>query len=725
VADVAPEGRLEATFVRSPVAHARLLDVDLAAAREMPGVTGAWAAGDLDLEPMGFPQRTQARDEMVRPPLAADRVRFVGEPVAVVVADDRYAGEDATAAVRLELEPLPVVLDPAEAARDDAPRLFDGVTNVANVRDVGRSVDDVIDGAPVVVRARYVNERVVPCSIETHGIVAVPRDGGLQVWCSHQAPHRLHGVLTRALELAPEKVRVVAPDVGGAFGSKSQTFPEYLVVARLALDLGRPVRWIEDRVESFTATTHGRGQHQSVTLASDRDGRLLGLEVEIDADIGAYPHTGEQTVGMTTWVMSGCYRIPRVFARSRAVVTNKTPTASYRGAGRPEAAFAVERTMDLLARELSIDPAELRRKNFIPPDAFPYESPTGAVYDSGRYEQALDQALELADYRSLRDEQARRRSEGGKPLGIGISSYIERSGGGPGSTEHGTVEVHGDGRIIARSGTASQGQGHLTALAQVVASALEVPLERIDLRQGDTAEVAAGTGTFGSRSMQVGGGALHDAALQVLDRAGMHAAEMLGVSTEDISYADEAFRSPGGDAVSLQDVAGRAGGLRATADFGPPQAFPFGTHVAVVEIDPDTGRVEVLRLVEVDDCGVVVNPQLVRGQATGSTVQGLGQALYEKAGYTEQGAPSATSFFSYAIPNAAVVPGVVHGDSVTPNPNVPLGTKGAGEAGCIGTPPAVVNAVADAVDLARDDRLDMPLLPEKVWAAMTAVRARR
>lgn len=718
VADVRPQGCLEAAFVRSSVAHAHVRRVETSPARAVPRVVGAWSAADLDLAPMGFPPRTEAPAAMARPPLATERVRYVGDPVAVVVAEDRYAAEDGVDAVLLDLEPLEAILDPRTGADPAATKLFDGAGNVASVREVGGPVDDAVARAPVVVVARYHIDRVAPSSLETHGIVVDPRAGGIDVWCSHQAPHRLRGVLARVFEMEPAAVRVRSPDVGGAFGAKSQIFPEYLVVARLALDLGRPVRWIEDRREAFFATTHGRGQYQTVTLAADEDGKLQALRLEIDADIGAYPHTGEFVPSMSLWVSSGCYEIPRIHARSRAVVTNKTPTASYRGAGRPEAAFAVERTMDLLARHLDLDPAELRRRNFVPPYAFPYASATGALYDSGDYGGSLAAALDLADYESFRAEQARRRTAGGDPIGIGICSYIERSGGQLGSSEFGAVEVWGDGWVVARSGTSSQGQGHLTSLAQIVATIFEVPLEQVDVRAGDTAEVAKGTGTFGSRSIQVGGGALYEAAMRVRAEGLTHAARLFETRPELITYARGAYVS-GEHRVSLHEVARAAGGIRAEEEFAPPQAFPFGTHVAVVEVDAGTGRVRVVRLVSVDDCGIVVNPAIVREQSIGSMVQGLGQALFEKVDYSQAGIPLATSFFTYALPTAASVPQIVHEDRTTPNPNVALGTKGAGESGCIGTPPAIVNAVADALG---DPRLalDMPLLPERVWRTLRA-----
>ncbi|HEX6468270.1 MAG TPA: xanthine dehydrogenase family protein molybdopterin-binding subunit [Streptosporangiaceae bacterium] len=743
VADIRPPGCLDAAFTRSHLAHAELRGVDVRAAGAAPGVAYAAAAGDLPgLPDVARPPRGGPPPEMRRPALAGDRVRFAGEPIAVVAAADRYAAADAAELVDVDLAPLPSVLDPVAAAETGSPALFDGCGNVAAVHTYGAPVDDVLAAAPVVVEARLDDQRVSPMSIEPRGIVVEPRgDGTYRVWCSHQAPHRLAGDLAGAFGLDRGAVRVAAPRVGGAFGAKSQTHPEYLAVFALAMRLGRPVRWIEDRAEALTAATHGRDQHALMRIAADERGRILALDVEIVADVGAYPHTGGFIPDMTCWVLAGPYAVPRLHVRARSVVTNKAPTASYRGAGRPEAAYFIERTVDRLAERLGLDPAELRRRNFIPEDAFPYTSPTGAVYDSGRYASALDLALELAGYDELRAEQRRRRAEreaehgaedgaereadhGAAPLlGVGIASWIERSGGARGLGEFAAAEVTEAGEIVARVGTSSQGQGHELTFAQIAAEALDVPPERITVVLGDTGEVRQGAGAFGSRSVQVGGSALYRACQALLAAATARAVELLG---GEVTYAGGIFRvagagatgAPSGAEMSLDQVAARTGRLAAEDIFTPPQAFPFGSYVAVVEVDRRTGVVAIRRLAAVDDCGVVINPGAVEGQIIGSIAQGIGQALYERVVYDEDGQPVTATLLDYTVPTAAEMPDIALGEHVTPNPNVPLGTKGAGESGCIGAPPAVVNAVWDA--LAGHDRsaLQLPVTPDRVWRCL-------
>lgn len=720
VADLSVDGCLEAVFVRSYEAHGELVSVDVAEACSVPGVAGAWAAVDLpDLPDVRFPPNCKAPAGMRWPALSRGRVRYVGEPVAVVLGDDRYAAEDGAAGVFVEIEPRPALLDPVEAAASDV-HLFEGCGNVSSVREYGAPVDDVMARAPVVIEETIRNQRLVPASIEARAILVVPEGDGATIWASHQAPHRLQRALAKSVGLDPSSVRVVVPRVGGAFGAKSQTYPEYVVVAYLALMLGRPVRWIEDRREAFAGATHGRGQTQHLRLAADEQGRIFALEALIDADIGAYPHTGDFVPSMTAWVMSGAYEIPRLYVRTRSIVTNQTPTASYRGAGRPEAAFGIERMVDKLAHRLGIDPAEIRLRNFISPDRFPYESPTGAVYDSARHADALRKALELVEYESLRAEQAGRRAAGEGPLlGIGIASYVERSGGQPGSSEYGSVEVDPDGTIVGRSGTSPQGQGNTTALAQIVATAFEVDLGRVKVVQSDTSEVPVGTGTFASRSIQVGGSALHQASVEVIDEALRRAAKRFEVASSDVSYAEGMVMSCSGESLPLTELLDD-GPLISEVEFAAPQAFPFGTYVAVVEIDPETGGIDLLRMVVVDDCGVVINPQGVRGQTIGSLVQGIGQALFEQIPYDEAGQPLVSTMMDYSLPTLAEVPEVTLGEMVTPNPNVPLGTKGAGEAGCIGAPPAIVNAVVDALG-GYDSGIDMPVTPEKVWRALSAL----
>jgi aerobic carbon-monoxide dehydrogenase large subunit len=658
------------------------------------------------------PARSGAASAMPRPALARDRVRFAGEPVAIVVGEDRYVAEDAAENIVVDIDPLEAVLDPTEAAASSV-RLFDGHSNVAATKEYGAPVDDVMDAAPVVVAMAIRNQRLAPTSIEARAVIVEPSDAGLTVWVSHQAPHRLKRELAAALDLDPDAVRVVCPRVGGAFGAKSQTFPEYIAVAYLARQLGRPVRWIEDRREALIGATHGRGQNQRLRLAADEQGSIMAVEALIDADIGAYPHTGEFVPSVTGWLLSGPYKIPRLYARIQAVVTNQTPAAPYRGAGRPEAAFALERIVDRLARRLELDPAEVRFRNFIGPDEFPYRSPTGAVYDSGRYADALRQALDLSGYDDVRAEQART-ADG--LVGVGIGSYIERSGGQSGTSEFGAVEVEPDGDIVARSGTAALGQANTTALGQLVASVLDVGLDRVRVVQGDTDAVAKGTGTFGSRSIQVGGAALAEAASRLRDEALTRAAKKLEVAEIELEYEDGVFVAPDGRDLSLVELIDDEP-LSFAAEVSPPQAFPFGSYVAVVEIDRDTGVVHIRQMTVVDDCGVAVNPAGVRAQTLGSMVQGIGQALYEGVVYDELGQPLASSLMDYSLPTAAEAPPVRMGEQETPNPNVPFGAKGAGEAGCIGAPPAVVNAIADA--LGSDEGLDMPVTPEVVWRALS------
>jgi carbon-monoxide dehydrogenase large subunit len=715
-----PEHALEAVFVRSPAALGRLGRVDLTAARTLPGVLGAWSAADLpDLPPTTMPPSSRgAHEGLDWPSLAVGRVRYVGQPVAVVLADTRGHAEDAARTVAVEVEALAALLDPTDAALGSATRLFEGRSNVVTEEDLGGVDDEVFSRAAVVVECDLRQQRVLPTSLEARSVLAAPApDGGLTVWASHQAQHNLRAGIAEALGVPPELVRVVVPATGGAFGAKSQVYPEHVVVAALARRLGRPVRWVEDRAEAMLAATRGRGQRQRTRLAADAEGRFLAYELLVDADIGGYPHTGAGVPGFTAHMATGAYGTPQVHARTRCVLTSSPPTSAYRGAGRPEAAYAIERSVDVLARRLGLDPAELRRRNHLRPDQFPHETPTGRTYDSGDYTAAMDKALELAGYADLRAEQRRRRADGGRPLGIGVATYVERSGGPPDSDEHGAVEVHADGTVLARVGSTSTGQGHATAFAQLVASALGLPLETVRVVQNDTAEVPYGFGTFGSRSMQVGGNALWQAADGLVELARQRFADACGAPLDEVRY-DGGRLSCGDRSSTLAELAAGAP-LRADARPSLPQAFPFGAYVAVVEVDPDLGTVEVQRLVAVDDYGVVVNPLLVDGQGLGSIAQGLGQALLEEAGTDADGVPVQRTLLDYLLPTAADLPPVTLAETCTPNPHVPFGAKGAGEAGCIGVPPALVGAVCDALDV---DHVDMPLTPEAVWRAMAGHR---
>ena len=707
---------LEVAFARSPLAHADVGSVDVQGARGVPEVVGAWAAADLpDLPPVTVPPASRGvYDGIDWPSLATDRVRYVGQPLAAVVATDRAHAEDGVRRVRTDLRERPVLLDPRRAAEPDAPRLFDDRSNVVSDEHVGHAAETVFREAAVTVELELREQRLLPTSLEPRSLLAAPNaGGGIVVWASHQAQHNLRSGLAEGLGLEQTDVRVVVPATGGAFGAKSQIYPEYLVVATLCRLLQRPVRWVEDRAEAMVAAARGRSQRQRTRMAANAAGEILAYELLLDADVGGYPHTGGGVPTFTAHMATGAYRTPQVHSRARCVLTTSPPTSSYRGAGRPEAAYALERTVDVLARRLGMDPAELRRRNHLQPGQFPYDTPTGRTYDSGSYTVAMDKALAEVGYDEVRAEQAERRRSGGRPLGIGIATYVERSGGPPDSDEHGAVEACADGTIVARVGSTSTGQGHRTAFAQLVASALRVPLEQVRVLQNDTDEVPYGFGTFGSRSTQVGGNALWRAAEGLVEEARSRFGAACGVAADEVVY--DAGRLTCGD--SSTTLAQLAAASRLRVDRRPelPQAFPFGAYVAVVEVDPELGTVGVRRLVAVDDYGVVVNPLLVDGQGYGSVAQGLGQALLEEASTDERGRPEQRTLLDYLVPTAADMPAVTLAETSTPNPHVPFGAKGAGEAGCIGAPPAVVNAVCDAIDV---DHIDMPLTPEAVWRAL-------
>jgi carbon-monoxide dehydrogenase large subunit len=716
VADLRVPGCLDAAFVRSGVAHGKVRGVSLDDARQVPGVVAAWAADDLpDAPETPSMMDSEAIRERPWPALATNRVRHVGQPIAIVVAENRYLAEDGCDVAGVDIDPLPALLDPTAAATSEV-RLFPGVSNVASEKEFGSRIDDAVwRDAAVVVAASYRQQLLSHTSMEGRAILVRPEpDDVLTVWCSHQAPHRLRRDLAGAIDLPEERVRVVVPDVGGAFGAKSETYPEYLAVVAAARRLGRPVRWIEDRAEALAGAPHGRGQNQRVRMAADADGGILALELTIDADVGGYPHVGSFVPFNTSMMATGAYAIPQVHVHTRSVVTTTAPTSPYRGAGRPEAAYAVERTVDLLARRLDIDPAELRRRNHIPPEAFPYSTPTGFRYDSGDYTAALDLALATIDYTGWRAEQARRRRTGeGAPLGIGICTYVERSGAG---AEFGAVEVCPDGTLVALSGCSSTGQGHETSFPQVVASVLDIAPERIRLVEADTAVVPRGTGSYASRSMQTGGEALRRAATGLIDKARRRMAAHCRIPVEQVAY-QQGEVSAGSRSLSLAELVSATGPLRVDEVVDPPPAFPFGAYVAVVDVEPELGTPQVLRLVAVDDYGVVVNPLITTGQTYGSVTHGLGQALYEEARYDSHGCPQTRNLLDYLLPTCAEIPPLTFGETRTSNPNTALGAKGAGEAGCIGAPPAIVNAVADALDLDDPMALQMPLTPYTCWAA--------
>jgi len=730
--DLAAPGTLHAAFVRAPLAHGRILDVEAAAAAAMPAVAGVFTAADLALPPM---PAASAPAAFARPALAEATVRFLGEPVAVVVAETRAQALDAVDAVEVDYEPLEAVVDPLAALDADAPLLFpEAGSNLAKQR-TWPEPSTALEGAEVVVAARFVNQRLAVVPLEPNAALAVPdpaRDA-LTLYIPCQAPFWARDTVAEALGLPADRVRVIAPAVGGGFGARIATYPEQVVVAALARRLGRPVRYVESRSESMVAMTHGRAQVQEVELGATRDGRLTGLRARLVGDGGAYPGEAAYLPGSTRLMSSGAYRIPRIEVATACVVTNTTPVAAYRGAGRPEATAMLERAVDLLAGELGMDPAELRRRNLIRAGDFPYDTPTKARYDSGDYPAALERVLEAAGYPALRAEQTERRRAGRRcQLGVGLSVYVEMTGTG---SEYGAVAVEPEGRVTVRTGTSPHGQGHETAFAQLVAATLGVALDEVTVVHSDTALVPRGDGTMASRSLQVGGSAVLQAAEQVLDKARTLAAHLLEARVEDVAvFPGEGLGVAGAPSTALpwrelaaaaadpaRRPAGMASGLDAAADFELPHAtYPFGAHLAVCEVDVETGRARLVRYLAVDDAGRIHNPLLAEGQVHGGIAQGIAQALYEEVRYDRQGNCLTGTLASYAMPSAADLPAFETERTQTPSPLNPLGAKGIGESGAVGATPAVQNAVVDAVRHLGVTHVDMPLTPERVWRAIRA-----
>jgi aerobic carbon-monoxide dehydrogenase large subunit len=700
----------------------------------MPGVVGVYTSRDLGMR--SFAVESGVSEGFARPVLATDVVRFIGESIAVVLARTRPEAVDAAEAVVVDFEPLPVVTDPLRAEEADAPRLFPEVgTNVAleehEVKDAG-----ALEDAEVVIRTRFVNRRLAPLPMEPNAILATSDGDGLEVRLPHQAPFQFRDELAEHLGLDPDDVHVIVPSVGGAFGAKAFVYPEQLCVAALAYRLKRSVRFVETRSENLVAMYHGRAQVQDLELAARRDGTLTGLRVLVHADMGAYPR-GTYLPDLTRQMASGPYRIPRIDFVARSIVTNTTPIEQYRGAGRPEAAAMIERSMDILAGRLGLDPVGLRRRNLLTIDDFPYQSRTGVLYDGGDYHRALDEALRVAGYDDIRSTQAERRARGDPfQIGVGVSIYTEITAWG---SEFGSVEVNPDGSASVRTGTSPQGQGHATAFAQLVWGELGIPMDRIEVIHSDTRVLPRGEGTMGSRSLQLGGSAIHLAAGRVLSKATTIAAHLLEVSAEDIVVSDGGGLGIAGTpqkTVSWAELAeaardparlppGSDPGLYGEADFDMKKrhTFPFGTHVSVVEVDTETGRVIPLRHVTVDDSGRILNPALAEGQVVGGSAQGIAQALYEEISYDDDGNPLTGSLLTYAVPAAPDLPTVEANRTETPTDLNPLGVKGIGESGTIGSTPAVQNAVIDAVSHLGVTHIDLPLTPERVWSAIRSARA--
>jgi carbon-monoxide dehydrogenase large subunit len=714
-------GACWAVVVRSPFAHAHRLAIDVSAARGTPGVVDVVTAADLDLPPARASVGDGALD---RPLLATERVRFVGEPVAIVVASTRAQAEDAAALVEIDAEALPAVTDAQEALAPDAPLLFPPFgTN----ETTGRAItprDDTWRDADVVVRARFGNQRVAPAPIEPNGCVAVPRADGIDVWTSTQSVFGVRRELAAALGLDERAVVVRAAAVGGGFGAKGGVYVEQILVAALARRVGRAVAWVESRSENLVNMTHGRGQVHDVEIGARHDGTVVGLRVVGLANTGAYPIRGTFVPMVTRFMGAGTYRIPEIDFDVLVALTNTTPTGPYRGAGRPEAAALLERSMDVLASALGLDPVEVRRRNFIPPDAFPYRTPTGARYDTGDYERALDEALARSDYARVREDQRARRARGDRmQLGIGIACYVEVSGRGP---EYGAVRVEDDGSATIVTGSVPGGQGHATVWAQIASDVLGVPFEAVRVVHSDTAIVPHGVGTFGSRSAQVAGSAVHDAAIAVLEQARSVVAELLEAAPADIVVFDDGRVGVAGtpaSAITWPEIARACRtrddvDLAAELDFQSDGSFPFGCHVAIVDIDTETGAVTLCRHVAVDDCGRVLNPTIAEGQVHGGIAQGAAQALFEQVVYDDLGNPRTASFLDYAVPSAAELPSFAVFHTETPTPNNPLGAKGIGESGTTGSTAAVWNAVVDGLAPYGVRHLDMPFTPERVWRAI-------
>jgi aerobic carbon-monoxide dehydrogenase large subunit len=758
VDDLLIPGALWLGMVRSPYAHARIGNVDASAALAIPGVRHVFTGADLRdgwaaAMPCAWPvtEDMKAADHW---PVAVDKACYVGDIVAVVVADSRYAAVDGVDAVEVDYDPLEAVVDLEDAAGDRVV-IHDGLgTNRsytwALVPDPD-AVERAFADAAHVVSERYVQQRLIPVAIETRGVAAVPGvyGGDLTVYSATQIPHILKIMITATCGVPESKVRVIAPTVGGGFGSKLNVYAEELIAVALARRLGTPMRWAEGRSENAVATIQGRGQIQDMELAADADGKVTAVRVKLLADMGAYMQLVTPGIPLLgAFLYGGVYDIPTYSFECTGVFTTKTPTDAYRGAGRPEATYAIERAMEALAREVGVDSAEIRRRNYIPADRFPYDASSGLTFDSGNYEPTLDRALELVDHDARRAEQQRRRDAGDtKHLGIGIATYVEMCGLAPsrvlaslnyaaGGWEAATVRVLPTGTVQVVSGTTPHGQGHETCWSQIVADKLGVDPDSVEVLHSDTAVSPIGMDTYGSRSLPVGGVAVAMATDLVLDKARQIAAHQLECAEDDLELVDGELRVKGTPtkAMTLQAVAfeafsahnlpdGMEPNLVGEVTYDPPNfVFPFGTHVAVVEVDEETGGVELLDYAAVDDCGVQVNPMIVEGQLHGGIVQGAAQALWEEAMYDDDGLLRNPTLTDYCVPSAAEVPSLKLDHTVTPSPTNPLGVKGIGEAGTIVATPTVINAVVDALAPLGITDIAMPATPERVWSLIREAR---
>lgn len=754
--DLKLPGMLHAAVLRSPYAHARIVSVDTAAARALPGVAAVFVGEDmLDIGPMPCAWAAGGVTNNINTPraLSVGKVLYAGDAVALVLAEDRYIARDALDLIEVEYEPLEVVVDGKKAAQPDAPQIHENAPgNIVMEWECGdkAAAQQAIDTAEVVVREQIVNQRLIPTPMETRGALARydASTGEFTLWCTTQAPHVHRLLLTAFVFGIPEtKLRVIAPKVGGGFGQKIFCYPDYAFTMWAARKLGRPVKFVEERSENYKTSTHGRDHITDVELSGTRDGRITGLRVETYANLGAYISTIAPGIPTTLYgrIVSGVYRIPAAYCHVYGVYTNTAMVDAYRGAGRPEASYLIERMVDRFAAEIGMDPAEVRRKNFIPPDAFPYHNGLGLLpYDSGNYAPALDKALEMADYANFRQLQQQARQHG-RYLGIGLSSYVEicgvapsawiglpGEGWGAGLWESANVRIHLTGQVVVTTGSLPHGQGLETTFAQLVADELGVPYESVLVEHSDTAGTPFGYGTYGSRSLAVGGTAIYKSVAKIKEKAKKLAAHMLEASPDDIVYEDGRAYVKGSPehGKTLSEIAlqasvayslpeGMEPFLDETTYYDPPNCtFPFGTHIAVVEVDPETGHVDLQRYIAVDDCGPIVNPLVVNGQIHGGIAQGVAQALYEGAVYDDNGQLVSGSLMDYAVPTAAMLPSYETDHTVTPSPVNPMGVKGAGEAGTIASAQAVINAVVDALAPFGVRHLQMPATPERVWRAI-------
>jgi aerobic carbon-monoxide dehydrogenase large subunit len=737
VDDIQMPGMHHACIVRSPYAAARIRGINIKPALETPGVAAVFTGADTkDVGPVPCGASLPGLRVPHHHVLAMDRVYFVGHPVAVVVATDKYIARDAADRVEVDWEPLPAVADPEKAIAPGAPPVHpEWPDNVAfTFEQKGGDIDKAFAEAEVIVKERIVSQRLIPSAMETRGVVADWKSGdkALTLYTSTQIPHLLRTLLSPILGIPEHHMRVVAPEVGGGFGSKLNVYAEEALMGFIAMRLGKPVKWIESRRENFTCTIHGRGHVDYCELAAKRDGTILGMKLKLIQDLGAYHQLLTPAIPtLSVLMMPGLYKFQNIQANIIGAFTNCVPTDAYRGAGRPEATHAIERMVDILAAELKMDPAEIRLKNFVGKDSFPFSTPTGLTYDSGNYAAPLEKAMDIAGYQSLREEQMRAR-ESGRLMGIGISTYGEICAFGPspatpaGGWESATVKIEPTGKVTVMTGVSPHGQGEETTFAQITADELGVDIDDIVVLHGDTSIVQYGIGTFGSRATAVGGTALYFALQTLKDKIKRFGAMLL--KSDDVTFTNGlCVCNKSGKTVPLAEIAGASyramtlppntdPGLVATNFWEPPNfAFPFGAHIVVSEVDRETGAIALKRYIAVDDCGRIINPLIVAGQIHGGVAQGIGQAMWEQAVYDENGQLITGEFMDYAIAKSTSLPWIETEHTETPSPVNPLGVKGVGEAGTIGASPAVVNSVVDALSPLGVRHLDMPLTPEKIW----------